>query len=116
MGLFVTDIPQLLVRILDDRRALVGVYRRDLLHHGRDLVGIFHHHLIGLRGTQIFKFPQHFLGCPQIQRCLVVRVAEPLSGHDDPAVHLVLRIQEMHVAGGHNRLFELVSQLQDLTV
>ena len=46
----------------------------------------------------------------QIQGRLFIRVVKALPRHDDPAVHLILRIQEMHITGGHHRLVELLSQ------
>ena len=36
--------------------------------------------------------------------------------HNDPPVDLILRIQEMNVAGSHHRLMKLLSQLHNLPV
>ena len=112
----ITNIAQILLGIFDDRRAFIGIDRRDLLDHIRDLVRILDDDLLCFCRSQIFKFRQHLLGCPKIKRRLVVRIAEPFSRHDDPAVHLVSRIQKMYVARRNDRFFELFSQFHNLTV
>ena len=38
------------------------------------------------------------------------------SRHDDPAVHLVLGIQEMHVAGSAYQLIELHAKFHDFLI
>ena len=40
-------------------------------------------------------------------------VGKALAGHDDPPVNLILRIQEMDIAGSDHRLLELFSQSDD---
>ena len=92
------------------------MYRRDLLDHIRDLVGIGNDHLFCFFTSQIGKFLQHFLRCTKVKRCLVIRVGKSVSCHDNPAVNLILRIHEMHIAGGNYRLFELFAKFYDLPV
>ena len=116
MGLLITDIPQHLVRIRNHRRALIRPDRRNLLHPVGDPIGIVNDNLMGLFRTQIFKLLQHLLRRAQIQRRLLIRICKSLARHNDPAVHLVLRIQEMYVAGCNHRLMELLPQFNDLPV
>ena len=116
VGLFITDITQGLIRIFDDRRTLIRANRRNPLNHIRDLICISDHDLPGLVASQVFKFRQHLLRRAKVEGRLIVRILKALSGHDDPAVHLVLRIQEMHVAGGHHRLVKLLAKRNDLFV
>ena len=116
MGFAVTDVPELLVRVLDDRRALVRVHRRDLLDHACDLHRIVDHDLPRLRRAKVGELIQHLLRRTQEKRRLVVCIIESFPGHDDPAVYFVIRIQEMHVAGCHNGLAELLAQLHNLPV
>ena len=113
MGLGVADFPEHFVRIRDDRRAFVGPHRGQGLDGVRDPVGVGDDHLFRFPAAQILEFLQHFLGGAQKQGCLIVRVLEALAGHDDPAVNLVLRVQEMHIAGGNHRLVELLAQRHD---
>ncbi len=112
----VTDLRQLPVTVLDHRRALVRPYRRHGLDHIRDQVGVGDDHLLGLIASQIGELQKHLLRRPKIQRRLVIRIRESLSRHDDAAVDLILRIQEMHVTGSRHRLVELFPQPHDLPV
>ena len=66
--------------------------------------------------SQVGKFLQHLLCCPQIQGSLVVRVLKSLACHDDSAVYLVLGVQEVDVAGGADKLVKLHSQFHYLFI
>ena len=112
----VTDIPQLLIGIFDDRRALVGVDRGDLFHHPGDLHRIVDHDLPRFCRAQVGKLIQHLLRRPEKEGRLGVCIVKPFSGHDDAAVNLILRIEEMYVTRRHNRFSEFFSQLHDLPV
>ena len=116
MGLAVADIGQRLVAVRNHGRALIRPHRRNGLDLIRDQVGIGDHHLFGLIASQILKFLQHLLRGAQVQRGLILGILKALSCHDDPAVHLVRRIQKMHVTGCHHRLAILLSQLHDSAV
>ena len=116
MGPAITDVGQRLVAVRNDRRAFVRPHRGNGFHLIRDEVGIGDHHFFRLFAAQILKLLQHLLRGAQIQRRLLIRVLEPLSGHDNPAVDLVRRIQKMHVAGGHHGLVELLTQPHDPAV
>ena len=113
MGPVVADIPQQLIGIFNHRRAFIRPDRGNLLTHAGDFYRIGNHHLPGLLLPQILKFLQHLLRGAQIQGRLLVRVLKSLSGHNNPAVNLILRIQEMDVAGSHHRLVVLFSQPDD---
>ena len=41
---------------------------------------------------------------------MVIRILKTLARHNNPAVHLVLRIQEMHITGGHHWLVKVFAQ------
>ncbi len=56
-------------------------YRADVFNHIRDAAGVFDNHLIRLFGSEIFKLLQHLIGCPKIQRGLVIRVLISLPRH-----------------------------------
>ena len=60
-----------------------------------------------LVASKILELLQHLLRCPKEQRCLVIGILKSLARHDDTAVYLILRIKEMHVAGGDHQLVEL---------
>ena len=113
VGPLIADVPEGLIGILDDGRTLIRPHRGDPLDHVGNLVRVAHHHLPGLVASQILEFRQHLLGGPKVERRLLIRVLEALSGHDDTAVDLVLRIQEMDVAGGHYGLAKLLAQGDD---
>ena len=116
MCLIITDFGQLLVAVLDDRRTFIRADRGDGFYHIRDLIGIFHHDLIGLVASEIVKFSEHLIRSMQKQRRLVIRIFKSPAGHDDTPVDLVLRIQKMYIAGSHHRLVELFPQLHDTAV
>ncbi len=116
MGPVVADIRKLFIAVFYHRRTLVRPHRRHHVDHIRNQVGIGNHHFLGLVAAKIGKLIQHFLRGAQIQGRLIVRVREPLSGHNNAAVNLILRIQEMYVAGGHNKLVKLLSQPHNLPV
>ena len=112
----VTDIPQLLIGIFDDRRALVGVDRGDLFHHPGDLHRIVDHDLPRFCRAQVGELLQHLLRCPEKEGRLCVCIVKPFSGHNDTAVNLILWIEEMYVACRHNGFSEFFSQFHDLPV
>ena len=116
MGFVVADLPQHTIGIFNHRRAFSFMDRRNLLHHICDLIGIGDHDLLSLFPSQIGKLLQHFFCSPQVQRRLLVSVVEAFSCHNDPPVHLVLRIQKMDVAGRHHRLIKGLAQFHDLPV
>ena len=113
MGLAVADVGQRLIAVRNHRRTLIRPHRRNGLDLIRDQVGVGDHHLFGLVASQILKFLQHLLRGTKVQRRLIFRILKSLARHDDPAVHLVRRIQKMYVAGGYHRLIVLLSQLHD---
>ena len=101
---------------LSRRRTFIGAHRRDSLAHVRDLPRILYDDLFCLVWSQILEFLQHLLRCPKVKRRLVITVLKSLSCHDDPAVYLVLGVQEVNVAGGADRFSELVSQWHNFLV
>ena len=83
-------------------------------YHIRDLIGVGHNHLKRL--AQIFKLRKHFIGSPEIQRRLIVRVLVALPRLKNGAENTVLLILEMNVAGSHNGLSQLVGKFYNFTV
>ena len=112
----ITDISKLLVRILDNRRALVRIHRRDLLDHPRNLHRIVHNDLARLRRAKVGKFIQHFFCRTQEERSLVICIVKTFSRHDDTPVHLVIRIEKMNITRCHYWFPELLPQFHDLPV
>ena len=116
MSPVITDLGQRLIGILDDRRTLVRPHRGNLLTHIGNLPGVGDHHLMGLIRSQVGKFLQHLLCCPEIQGRLIVRILKSLASHDDSAVYLVLGIQEVDIAGSADQLVKLHSQFHYLFI
>ena len=78
-----------------------------------DEVGVLHHHLMGLLLAQIGELLQHLVGGLEVDGQGRVRVVKALGGQQDVAVHLVLRVQKVDVAGGAHRLAQLLPQADD---
>ena len=116
MGPVVADGPEGLVGIRNDGRPLVGTDRGNALAHIRDPAGVVDDHFLRLVASEILEFPEHLLGGPKVEGRLVVCVLKALAVHDDAPVHLILRVQEMDVAGGADRLFELFPEGDDFPV
>ena len=89
------------------RQQLEGL---DLIRHQ---TGVGDHHLVGLFLPQILKFLQHFLSGLEVDRQGLVGIRELLGRQQDVPVHLVLRLPEMDVAGGADRLVQFLSQPDD---
>ena len=113
MRLIITDIPQCLVRIFNDRRTLIGPHRGNPLDGIGDLICIRDHDFLRLLRSEIRKFFQHLLRCPKIQRRLAVRIRKSFSGHNDPSINLTVRIHKMHITGCDNWLLKFLSKLYD---
>ena len=113
----VADLRQHFVRMRDDGRTLVRPDWRELLHHVRDPVGICDDNLVRLLLAQILELLQHLLCRAQIQRRLIVRL-RILKIHilQNPPVDLILRVQEMDVAGRTHGLAVLLSERDNPTV
>ena len=113
----VADLRQHFIRVRDDGRTLVRPDRRELLHHVRNPVGVCDDDLVRLLLPQILELLQHLLRRAQIQRRLVVRL-RILKIHilKNPPVDLILRVQEMDVAGRTHGLAVLLSERDNPTV
>ena len=81
------------------RRVVFTRHRADHVAQIRDLIGILDHDLIRAVLAQIGKLAEHLVRGFEVQRRLIVRVAKALSRHQDAAERLVLRLEEVHVAG-----------------
>ena len=110
------DAVELLLRAVDERREHALRDGAHLLDEIRDPVGVRHHNLVCLLLAEIGKLLQHFRRGAEIERRLVVCVAVALAGHEDAAVIGILRVHEVHVARGDNRLAELFAQADDRAV
>ena len=102
--------------MLDNRRTFIRAHRRNFFAHVCDLHGVCDHDLVCLLLTQIGKLFQHLLGRAQVKRRLIICILKAFTGHNNTAVHLILRIEKMYVAGRHDRLFVTLSELYDLPV
>ncbi len=104
------------VGILDDRREFSGRIGEIFLDNSAILRGLVM--------TTSLRFPlpryENSSSISSVVRRnsggLVIRVIKSFSGHDDPAVDLVLRIHEMDVTRCHNRLMELLAKFDDVPV
>ena len=116
MSLIIADITKHLIRVFNNRRKFTVTDRADPVTHIRDFIRVCDDNLFRFLRTQIFKFLQHLFCGPQIQRCLIIRIAESLSGHDDSPVDFILGINKMYITGGNHRFFKLFSQFHDPSV
>ncbi len=125
MALVPHALVQLLLGVLQPGREKLSLGQKlDDLHLIGDPAGVRHHHLVGLFLPQIAELLQHLIGGLEIQRqrCVDIRqlfvffrvvLLHHISGEQDAAVDLVLRIQEMHVTCGAYRLAQLLAQADD---
>ena len=97
------------------RKQLLGKQWKGL-HHVRDAAGIGHYHLISLLLSKIRKLPEHFICCFEVDRQRLVGVREFLGRQQDVAVDLVLRLQEVDVAGGAHQLAQFLPQTDNRSV
>ena len=78
-----------------------------------DAVRVVDDDLARLFFAEIREFRHHFVRRPQIQRQRPVGVGHLLGGKQDVAEDLVLRVEEVHVAGGDDGLAELLAEPDD---
>ena len=107
---------QILHGVLDFRGEQVVGHRPHGLAHIGDFVGVLHHNLVGLFLPQIGEFRQHIVGGAEVQGHGLVRVGKALGGKKNMPEYLVLRIQEVDVAGGHHHFSQFLTQLDDFPV
>ena len=105
------DFLQLFLSALNGRSKGSERNRTNILHHIGNQIGVGDYHLKSLFPSQIGKFLQHFIRRAQIQRSLLVSVAEFHPRHQYRAEYSISGIEKMHVAGRHNRLVQRFSQL-----
>ena len=73
-------------------------------------VGVLHYHFVGLLLTQIGKLLEHLVRSFEVDGQGLVRILKALGGQQDMAVNLILRVQEVDVAGGTHGLAQLLPQ------
>ena len=76
----------------------------------RDLVGVFHHDFVGFFLGQVAELGQHVLGGAVVEGRLEVGVLEAVARLEHRAVDGVLRLLEVDVAGGDDRLVQVLAQ------
>ena len=104
VDLFPDQAVQVLLGVLQlGREQLLG-QQLELLDLVRHQAGIGHHHLIGFFLPQVGELLQHLIGGFEIDGQGLVGVGELFRGQEDVPEHLVLRLPEMHVAGGADGL------------
>ncbi len=113
MRLVITHLLQLFLGAFDHRRALVRPYRRDAFTQLSNHAGVVDHDLLSLCRAKKIKFLQHFFRCPEIKRRLFVSISVVLPRLNYAAVHLIFRIQKMHIAGSADRLAILFAKRND---
>ena len=116
MRLIHANLPQLLIGTLNFRRECFIWNGLDFFNLVCDKIGVGDDNLSCLFLSQIIKFFQHFICCSEIQGRLVVRIGETFRCHDDFTVCRVIRVNEMHVTGCHNRLSIGFAQFHNLPV
>ena len=95
---------EVLDRILDLRREQIVRHGPQRLTPVDDAVRVVDDDLARLFFAEIREFRHHFVRRPQIQRQRPVGVGHLLGGKQDVAEDLVLRVEEVHVAGGDDGL------------
>ena len=98
------------------RRIVLARHRTNHVAHVGDHVGVLHDHLIRSVLAEIGELLEHFVGALKVQRRLIVRVGETLTGHQDTAERLIFRLKKVYVAGGTARLAEFVRQAENIAV
>ena len=106
------DFAQFLLRAGDVRREIALREGAHHVYHIRNLIRIFHDHLIGPL-AEIGKFIEHFLRGAQVERGLVVRIGKSLPSHEDAAENFIARVKEMDVARGDHRFIQLIAELEN---
>ena len=114
--LAVDKVLQLPVGVFDLRREEPVRQQLYVLAHAGDGVGVLHHGLVALAPAEVGELLQHLVRGAEIERVLAVGVGEFLGRQQYAAVYLVLRVQEVHVAGGDEGLFQLVRKAHDAPV
>ena len=104
---------QILHRVFNLRREQVVRHGPHLIAPIDDHVGILDDDLICLFLAEIGELREHFVGGLEIERKRTVCVRHLLGRQKNVAVNFILRIQEMHVAGGDDGLSKLLAQLDD---
>ena len=104
---------QLIIRTGDMGR--IGTERNgaNLLHHIRDTIGVLNNHLASLLVAQVGEFLKHLLCGTEIQRRLIICIVKAHTGHQNTAVHLVLRFHKVHVTSSTHRFVQGFAQAQD---
>ncbi len=117
VSLVVADITQLLIRVLNDGRALVRPHRAHRLHLVRNLLRVGDDDLLALVRSEIGELLHHLIGCPKIERSRFLLVRSHAHGRlDDRAVDLILRIKEVNISGRNHRRSKLFSEGDHLPV
>ena len=112
----VDKVLQILHGVLDLGREQIVGHWPYFLAHIRDQVGIVDHHLMGLLRTQIAEFTKHLIGGAEIQGVGFVTILKALGSQQNMAENLILRVQEVYIAGSHHRLAQFLPQTDDGTV
>ena len=113
MDLFPDQTVQVLLGIFQSGRKQLRRQQLEGLDLIRHQTGVGDHHLVGLFLPQILKFLQHFLSGLEVDRQGLVGIRELLGRQQDVPVHFVLRLPEMDVTGGADRLVQFLSQPDD---
>ena len=109
----VDQVLEYLGRILDLGREEAVGQELYLLAHVRDAVRVRDDRVIAGAAAEVGEFLEHLVRRAEVERVFPVRVGELLGRLEDAPVYLVLRVQEVHVSGGHERLFQLRRQARD---
>ena len=84
----------------------------DIFNAFRDFTGVINDDLPGGLLRQIVKFLEHLPGGAEVKRRLVIGILKAHTGHQYFTEPGVLFLQKVDVAGRHNGLAQLLSQLQ----
>ncbi len=114
LGVLPCGIAELLLCALDAGRVgAPGDGAHVVVDHGGDLAGVLYHHLVGLFLGQIVELRQHILRGAEEQRRLIVSIFKAVTRLQYGAVDRILRLGKVHVAGGNDRLVQILAQLDD---
>ena len=117
LGGLVADALQILVGTLHlGVEGTLGEGADAVLDHVGNEIGVGDHHLKGLLLTEVGEFLQHLLGGAEVEAAVLVKVLELHARLQYLAVHVVLGVKEVSVAGGHHGLAVLLAQGYHLAV
>ena len=111
----VANLLESFVRAVNMRRIGAVGNRLYFLAHICDFIRVVDNNLF-CSVSEPGEFLEHVLRSPEIERRLMIGIAEALHGHKDFSENRVILIDEMHIACSNNRLAEFIGESNQVFV